>query len=55
MAALSNRAVTPAVLLPMLDNAVTLSSSATPARCAVTSSVGENADVKALASDLVLE
>jgi hypothetical protein len=46
--------LTPVVLAASADNVVTLSSSATPALCAVIISVGENADVKALATDLVL-
>ena len=45
---------TSVVLAASADNVVTLSSNANPALCAVTSSVGENADVKALANCLVL-
>jgi hypothetical protein len=54
VAVLVKSAWTSLVLAVEADNAVTLSSNAKPARCAVAISVGENADVKALASDLVL-
>jgi hypothetical protein len=54
VAMLVKPAVTSLVLAVEADSVVTLSSSATPALCAVIISVGENADVKALAADLVL-